>query len=769
MADVAVRCVGRLPDDLTSFVGRRWSTTQVKRLVSSSRLVTLTGVAGVGKSRLATHVAREMRRSFPDGVWLIEVSRVQDPALFDRTVFSGLGLRDQSSRDLVEVLTETLADKRLLLVLDGCEHLLDKCGRLTGGLLAGAPDVHVLVTSRAPLGIGGERIWPVPPMSVAGVEGAVGRLHGHRDQEALHLFADRAAAVQPGFEVGPDNELAVARLCQQLDGLPLAIELAAVWTRSLSVEEILARLSDRYQLLTGGDRGAVAHHQTLRAAVEWSFDLCSSNEQTVWQRLSVFSGGFELQAAEEVCSGCGLTRDDVFAGVAGLVEKSVLAREDRHDERARYRLLRTIREYGQERLGQDVDRLRLRRKHRDHYLALAERAESEWFGPNQVEWLDRLRREQENLWAALEFCLEEPGEGHEGLRLVSALRFYWVAGGVLRAGRYWLDRTLRSAPETSSERARVLVVDALISGLQGEVPRARALLHEGRELGRLLRDESVLSWAAHVEGSLDVISDHVEEADFKLSEAISREQMVRPDGLAILSLANLALVSVFRGETERAAAWCERCLQVCEEHGEQWARSWAEAVLGLVLWARGDVGSASAHLRDALRRKRSFNDLMGALLCVEILAWLAAEQNRMERAGKLLSASDRLWRPVGKPLFGVGQYRRWHEEYVRRVRAGGGRPTEVEHAPSFDAVVAYALEERRDSPAGAQEAELTRREREVAELVAEGLSNRRIAERLVIAKRTADSHIEHILVKLGFTSRAQIAAWVTGKQRPDGM
>ena len=744
---MSTRHVGRLPDDLTSFVGRRGASTQIKRLVSASRLVTLTGVAGVGKSRLATHVARDLRRAFPDGVWLVELARVAEPDLLGRAVVAGLELDDQPW-STAEALADQLADKRMLIVLDGCEHLLDACGPLVGAVLTRAPEVRMLITSRSPLGIAGERIWPVPPMSIPA--------KGYRGAEALELFEDRASAVLPGFAIGPHNQHAVARLCRHLDGLPLAIELAAVWMRSLSVEEILDRLSDRYQLLTGGDRSAVPHHRTLRAAIEWSFDLCSPIERTLWARLSVFAGGFELEAAEEVCAGDGVSRDELFRAVAGLVERSVLTREDSGGSRTRYRLLRTLREYGREQLGGGVKELVLRRRHRDHYLLLAEHADAEWLGPVQVEWLHRLRQDHDNLRAALDFCLQEPGEAPEAVRLAAALRFHWLAGGKLQDGRDWLDESLSLSPDPGPVRARALAINSLISAMQGDIGAAGAMLAEAQQLGDHL--------LPHVAGMVDLLSGDFDVAATGFQEALRQPELVRHDGLAVLSLPDLALLSIFDGDLDRAVELCEEGREICEEHGEKWAWSWAEFVLGIARWRQGDDGAAVAHVREALRIKDRFHDLFGILSCLEVLAWIDSTR-APARSARLMAAASALWKPVGRLMFGIEQYQTWHADAAERVRAVL-RPEELRAATQQGAafsladVVNFALGQRRSTPVVEVPAQLTKREREVALLVAQGMSNRQIAENLVIAKRTSDSHIEHILTKLGFTSRAQIAAWV---------
>ncbi|PFG93090.1 non-specific serine/threonine protein kinase [Saccharopolyspora erythraea NRRL 2338] len=738
--------VGRLPDDLTSFVGRRGASAQVKKLLATSRLVTLTGVGGVGKSRLAVHVARGLRRAFPDGVWLVELARVTEPGLLDRAVVADLNLGDPPAG--LDALVARLTGRRMLIVLDGCEHLLDECGPLVGAILSGAPEVRLLVTSRSPLGVAGERVWPVPPMTVPA--------RGSRESDAVVLFEDRASAVLPGFTVGPENQAAVATLCVQLDGLPLAIELAAVWMRSLSVDEILTRVTDHFQLLNGGDRSAVPHHRSLRATIAWSFDLCTPVERTLWSRLSVFAGGFELESAEEVCSGDGLSADDLLCGIAGLVERSVLSREDTGDSRSRYRLLKTIREYGRQRLGHQQEVV-LRRRHRDHYLLMAEYADAEWLGPGQTEWLVRLQRERENLWAALEFCLSEPGEASEGLRMAAALRFFWLAGGALRDGREWLDEALAVTTEPTPVRGKALAVNGLISAMLGDVDEGLELLAEARGL----EDPSV----PHLVGVVELLRNDHAAADAAFQEALRFPDLLRHDGLAVMTLPNRALASVFLGDPAQAIAHCEECLEICDEHGEQWARSWAEIVLGLAHWRQGDAQEGAAHLREALRLKSRFNDITGVVVCLEMLAWTEAARGRPDLAVRLFAAVVALWQPLGTYLFGIRCYLDWHTAALARAR-GMLRVAELRSAEregssfTLAEAVADALGEREVVSPADVPAQLTRREREVADLVARGLSNRQIAQQLVIAKRTSDSHIEHILTKLGFSSRAQIAAWV---------
>jgi predicted ATPase/DNA-binding CsgD family transcriptional regulator len=742
--------------------------SHVKQLVLQARLVTLTGVGGVGKSRLAIHVARDLERTFPDGVYFVELINVGEREL-PGAVMAALGLPDDS-HEPENVLVTHLANSELLLVLDGCEHLLDASAIFVQKLLADAPNVTILVTSRAPLDIAGEHVWPVLPLSVPHAEDMLpGGEIAARQSEAVALFEDRASAVLPGFTVGPDNAHVVAVLCQQLDGLPLAIELAAVWMRSLSVEEILARLTDRYRLLTAGDRSAAPRHQTLRAAMEWSFELCSEIEQTMWARLSVFAGGFGLEDAEVVCSGDGLSADDVFVAVSGLVEKSVLTREGSQQAQARYRLLNTIREYGRDQLGGGATALALRRRHRDHYLRLAEHFDAEWFGPRQVEWLDLLRADWENLWTALEFSVTEPEEGVLGLRLAVALRFCWLAGGLPRDGQYWLASALAVAPKPTFLRVQALVLNGLLTAVQGDPGGGLSLVEESRRPVPELDEAAGLPFVPSVLGLIKLIGNDLDGAAEESEKTLRQEDWPVLDGVVVLSMPCLALVSILRGNPARGIELCEQCNKLCDQHGELWDKSWAEIVLALAHWTQGNLESASAHLRQSLRTKYRFRDMVGIVVCIEILSWIAAAQGDAMRAVRLQRAIDGLWRPAGGNPFRIRPYLDWHTECVstthQMLQAKDFRLADAEGAQlTLGDTVGYALGKAMTAESDLS-ARLTRREWEVAKLIAAGLSNRDIAERLVIAKRTSDSHVEHILAKLGFTSRAQIAAWVTEQER----
>ncbi|WP_338133540.1 ATP-binding protein, partial [Streptomyces caniscabiei] len=458
------------PAELTSFVGRRDEAADVRRLLSAGRLLTLTGPGGVGKTRLAGHVAGQVARAFPDGVWLVPLAALSDEAFVPHAVNDALGVRNETVRPPLEILVDHLRERRLLIVLDNCEHLLRSCAVLAQAVLAATEGVRILATSRHRLGLAGEQLFEVPPLPAPAPEELSPSTSSSAVESfpALRLFADRAAAVVPGFTVGEANQQAVARLCRRLDGLPLAIELAAVRVRALGVDQLVERLDDRYQLLTCGSPTSAPRHRTLRSAVDWSHELCTPQEQLVWAWLSVFVGGFDLAAAEAVCagedSGTGerIAPCAVLDAVAGLVDKSVLVREE-HGGQVRYRLLVSLRDYGLEKLHALGAATETRRRHRDHFARLGAEYEQAWFGPDQTEITERIRIDQDNFRAALDFCLTTPGEAQHGLRLAARLWFHWVAGGIWGEGRHWMDGALRAGARPDVALTRAMWAGALTS------------------------------------------------------------------------------------------------------------------------------------------------------------------------------------------------------------------------------------------------------------------------------------------------------------------
>jgi predicted ATPase len=426
-----------LPIQLTSFIGRTREIAEVKRLLSTARLVTLTGAGGAGKTRLALQAVADMVESHPDGVWLAEFAPIADPALVSKTVASALNVPEQPGRDLTETLVDALQPKALLLILDNCEHLLAGCSDLAAALLRKCRQVRILATSREALGVTGETLWRVPSLSMPENIHRLPRPEELVLYEAVRLFVDRAAATTPGFTITSENASAVALVCQRLDGIPLAIELAAARVKALAVHQIAARLADQFRLLTGGSRTALPRQQTLRGAMDWSHDLLSGTERILLRRLSAFSGGWGLEAAEFVCAGEGVEATVILDLLTSLVDKSLVLAETQHSE-VRFRLLEIVRQYSRDRLEESGEAREARSRHLGWHLRLAEEAAPLLRGPHERIWLERLETEHGNLRSALEWNRRET-DTERGLRLAAALRRFWEMHGHFTEGRRWLE------------------------------------------------------------------------------------------------------------------------------------------------------------------------------------------------------------------------------------------------------------------------------------------------------------------------------------------
>ncbi|MFC5731661.1 MULTISPECIES: ATP-binding protein [Nocardioides] len=758
---------------LSSFVGRRRDVAEARRLLSISRLVTLTGPGGVGKTRLALEVANTVSRSFSDGTVLVELDQVSDPALVVHTVAASLGLREQAGRAPLEMLIDYLASRRLLLVLDNSEHVIDATAALADALLQACSDLQILATSREWLGIEGEVVMPVSPLALP--DPAQPDDRNLLEYGAVELFVDRATSVVSDYGLTEGNRRDVAEICRRLDGLPLAIELAAARLRAFSEKEVLARLSDHPHLLSSPLRQAPARQRTLRSCIEWSHGLCSPLEKLLWARLSVFAGGFELDTAEAVCSGDGLDVVTVSELLANLLDKSILTGE-RHPDGVRYRMLDTIREFGREQLGQSEERARLQRRHRDAYLRMVEQADAEWVSARQVAWFARLDREHTNIQAALDFSLTRPAEVDAALRILTALfHFYWWGRGWAREGRLWFSRALDQPGPPSAVRARALLTDGSLALADGDFAGGRQRLAAAREILATVADPASAACAHWVEGSVRLYSGDLPAAtkEFEAGLALlepGRDLTVRLDLLLSLSFAPALL-----GDVERSA-WChEETMRITEPEGECFHRSYALWTIGLSVLQRGDLPGAVALIQQSIDLRRGIRDLTGLGWSEETLAWAEHALGHHERAVMLLGIADSLWEVMGRPLLTYQHMYPHHEACVQGARAQlGDQRFEAAfrrgRALSVDQGVAYALGELTSHAAAAsseQDTVLTAREREVAELIGEGLSNRQIAARLTISVRTAETHAQRILTKLGFRSRAQIAAWVAQQHATD--
>lgn len=674
------RRAGNLPTETTSFVGRDAELAQVCDALERHRLVTLTGVGGVGKSRLALRAAEMLRASFPDGAWLVELSPVQDPALLAMTIAAALRLPDQTTRSTAETIGEWLADRRLMLVLDTCEHLAEECGRLVDQLLAAAPEVRILLTTRQPVGSPDEYLIEVRPMSVP----AAGQAPALHDRDALRLFEQRAAAALDGFSLRRGDQQAAVELCRRLEGIPLAIELAAAQVRLWEVWQLANLVEHRFEVLAVEGGTEQPRHRALRTTIGWSHELCAPLERLLWARLSVFSGDFDREAAQAVCSGGPLEAELIGGLLEDLVHKSVVGREVR-EGRVRYRMLDAVREYGAEWLHEldEVESLRIR--HRDWYLRLAEQDEQRWFGPAQLEIYTRVEREYANVRAALAFCLDNPAERETGLHMAAALWFYWAGCGSLAEGRHWLDRALELSPHPGEARAEALWANGYIALKQGDSAAATAMLEDCREQPQpepadgtgtaedARRQERVMAYAVHRLGCAALVRDDHARAGVLFKDALARyEELGEMHTHLILAKVELAMTIAFQGDVPSAVDLCEDVRSTCEDHGERWVKAYALHVLAFASWTKGRLEEARELSREALQCSYAFNDLVCTVLSAELLALLMAASGSHEDAAMLQGAAQRIWRSVGLRLFGSVYFNAAHHECEARAREALG-------------------------------------------------------------------------------------------------
>jgi non-specific serine/threonine protein kinase len=753
-----------LPLELTSFVGRRIQMAEVKNLLARSRLVTLTGIGGVGKTRLALRVADKVQRNFADGVRLVELGDLHDETSLVDIVAAALGLRNQGARPMLEILIGYLSARELLLVLDNCEHLIEAVAELTDSLLRTCPEVRILATSREALGIGGESVFAVPPLAIPDPTDKP-MLRAAARSDAVTLFAERAGAAVPGFEVTDDTRLIVARICTRLDGLPLAIELAAARLRTMSPEQILSRLDDRYALLSRGSRGAPMRQQTLRWCIGWSYDMCTPVEQQVWNQLSVFAGGFEFDAAEQVC-GTDLTEAELLNALSALVDKSILIREET-DGTIRLRMLETILEYGKAKAENSGNYLEYARRHRQWCEQLTTQAETEWVGPHQLQWVARLEREVPNLRKALEFSLAKSDDC--ALRITAALHGFWTLRGRLSAGRRWCERALdRTTDAPTTDRAKTLYVASVTAAMQGDLPVVTDTLAQLQTLAEQTAEPLVAALLAHAEANTRLAGGNgdLARASALLAGAVDTYEASGNLKLQLEARISLGWAYVLQGDTERAVADLDKGLAITESTGEKMLRAWLLWAAGFTVWRRDEPERAVHLLQEGIRSARLVADPLVIGACLETLAWIAADQRHARRASVLIGAASSLERVTGGSALMFHDLHIYRDECVRSShKTLGERAFEAARqegaAMSFDTAVGFALGERAEAaePASRSAGNLTERERQVAELVAHGLTNRAIATRLVISQRTADGHVEHILTKLGFSCRVQIAVW----------
>jgi predicted ATPase/class 3 adenylate cyclase/DNA-binding CsgD family transcriptional regulator len=795
-----------LPRQPTPFLGREREVGEVADLLrrDDTQLLTLVGPGGTGKTRLALQVAAEVLEDFTDGVFFVPLAPLADPDLVLPTIAATLGLRDEGSQPLIERLEEYLTTKQLLLALDNLEHLA-AAAPAVGELLTASAGVKVLATSRMPLRLRAEREYAVPPLGLPRRKPPP-TLEQLSQYEGIRLFIDRAQAVKADFVIDNANAPAVAEICWRLDGLPLAIELAAARVRMLSPQAMFTRLEQRLPMLTGGARDAPERQRTLRNTIAWSYDLLEPEEQALFRCLAVFAGGCTIEAVETVANADGSL--DVFGGLERLVEQSLLRQEEGLTGEPRFTMLETIREFGLEQLAGSGEGKVMQRRHAEHYLTLVEAVELALWGPDAVAWLDRLEIEHDNLRAALRWATGR-GEAEIALRLGAALSRFWQVHAHLSEGLKWLERALaRTTDASSATRARALDAAGHLARDRADYDRAWAFYEESLELRRELEDRRGTALALNNLGVVAQLRGDFDHAVALHEESLALFRTLGDERGVALSLLTMGTMAQLQGDLTRATAHYEESLALFQAFGDTRGIAGVLSSLGTLASSRGDFAAAdelyvecavlfrelgdsrdiaaclsnqagiardrgdldraTALARESLVLFHELSDHRGLAACLELISSANAAQGQPERGIRLLAAAETVRETTGvnRPAArGAAQERTVAalrsalsaDAFARAWEAGRRLPLDEIVA---DALTPVELVAPQIPPSGTRPSPLNWREREVAALIARGLTNRQIAEALFIAERAADTHVEHILAKLGLGSRTQVATWV---------
>jgi non-specific serine/threonine protein kinase len=740
---------------LSTFVGRQVELEQVRDLLRQYRLVTLVGVGGLGKTRLADKALENVDAELEGTLWRVELADLTDPGLLNQRVAERIEAAVAAVAPDLQSLSAHIGDRPALILLDNCEHLVEACAGLVGRLLAGCPGLKVLATSRQPLGLLGEQLYPVPQMARA---------------DGVGLFEARAASQLPTWGPGDDDVHAIAELCDALEGIPLAIELAAVQIRRYSPSMMRDQL--RAEGLPGPTlRGEPARRSSLEACVRWSYDLCTAEERALWSRLSVFAGPFSASAAQSVCSGQDLDRARLLDALSGLVDKSVVDRLP-DDADGRFRMLEIIRQFGRDQLRATGELELWRGRHLDHYVEVVERFAAELMGPDQAEWMRTFRAERTDLTAALERAVSSIDGRSAALRMAPVLEHYYASTGGGAEAIRWIQLALGADGEATLSRANALRVGSFIASIMARIEDAEQFLRELQELSGSpsVDDDTLTAMSLYAESVWRAFSGDAATGEALAAQGIELLHRLGEDWLVANLLFLRGLMLGWADRPEEAAAAYRACIEIGEPHGERWLTSYSAWGLGLDALIAGRVDEAVELERDALRAKAEFHDALGIGLTIVVLAWAAAEHRRGREAALLLGAAEAIWNAIGMTIAAM--------PYVSRRRDEGIAETRKLLAPhEFDQLVADGRALPQDQavaialgdaplPRDASVGLLTRREREIARQVADGASNRAIAERLVISVRTVESHVESLMRKLGVSSRTRVAAALADETAP---
>lgn len=757
------RVAAGVPTPATSFIGRRRELRELRRLLGEHRLLSIVGPGGIGKTRLSIQAAYEFRRAFPDGVRFVEFAAVRAPTSPAQLVCDCLALDNHvaHNRSPEDALVDYLRNRRMLLVLDNCEHLVDPVARLVNRLLETTTALRIVTTTREHLSIPGEYVFNLLPLPTRDESGS----------GAIELFAARAAAVLSGFEITDADTPAIERICERLDGLPLAIELACARLTVLSIEDLSELLDHRLSVLAGGTRGRVPRHRSLQATIDWSYDLCTDRERALWARLSVFADGFDLPMALAVCADDTLPPATIMDTVSALVTKSVVRREERGGP-VRFHMLESIREYGQGRLT-PAERRHLRTKLLSWCVSTIDTVGTHWYGAGQSHQVRSVEYNRGNFRAALAALMAGPAEAGVAAEVAAALGsapFLWACGISVREHRMWLTRVLDLPGVPAATKARVLAVLGLVQVLQGDRESAEFSLHRAREIAHDLAADPTSALIANVNGLREMFAGDLDAARAHMDEAAVRysEHGSPPDLVAMLRVHQGMLYSA-AGDVAGARPLFESVHTGTSAADERWFHSYATYGLGLVALLDGDFPAARDLATRGLRIQQTFSDVVGTTLLTELLGWASAALDTAARAAVLLGAASAMWGSIGQQLYGS---RRWIElraDAIETAREQIGpdafeRNWDKGRSMSISDLTAFIFDEsapprpgsRRPPQRGREQ--LTPREQEVAEYIAAGMTNRQIAEKLVLSTRTVEGHVEHVLRKLGAQRRVELAA-----------
>jgi non-specific serine/threonine protein kinase len=792
-----------LPNEISSFIGRDQEIAECVDLLRETRLLTLSGAGGVGKSRLALRIAAAVQHDYRDGVGLVELGSLPNPALVPHAVAAALRMRERPGQNILDTLVEALRPRQLLVVLDNCEHLVLACAQLAEALLRAGSGLRILTTSREALGARGEIAWRVPSLRVPDWSAPLAEIIS---TESISLFLERARSVAPRFAITQANQRALIQVMRRLDGIPLALELAAARLKALRIEQVAERLDDRFQLLVGGARTALPRHQTLWATINWSYDLLEEDERRLFERLSVFAGGWTLEAAEDVCAEDSIS---VLSLLERLIDKSLVYVEDAQGI-PRYRLLETLREFARERLDRRSDSEVIHKRHRDWVLSIADQINLAELVPATVS---ALGHEQDNLRAAVRWCIERQ-EIDGGLRLATAAAPLWNLRGQYAEGRTWLEVLLAapsSAPELLPLRTRALKWNGILAQSQGDLAVAEANIREGFDVSRANGVPAEGPAFVQLLGVIRAAHGDLAAALPFYREALDRYRERGQPFWEAVTQSHVAAVLFEQGDLDGARVAAETCLGLGLGRDFRWATSRALCTLGRIAARTGRDAYGEELLLDALHQQQAIDDSMGAIHTFRFLGHLYLERGQGETArlrfldalGLAQETGDRLG--LARTLEGISgvvaltqprdgaallgaaaelrhtaDARVWPTEqaYLERLGStirrklgerdfahalGDGQLLSAEQAAaSARDWISAGMSSQHDSGERAA-GPLTARQNAVAQLIARGYTNDQIAEALVISPATARAHIEHILDRLGLRSRAQIAAWAAGQ------